>query len=88
MSSKSALPKNRPSMLDILANNDWKRPIYFSGGSFDDGGVYFGWKDYLQLMFVYKLVAIKNQSSINALNEMGRIDSDLMYEHCLKNGIG
>lgn len=28
---RSALPKNRILMLDIIANNDWKRPIYFSG---------------------------------------------------------
>src|SRR5690606_19898455 len=32
---QSALPKNRIMMLDLIANNDWKRPIYFSGGSFD-----------------------------------------------------
>lgn len=75
---KSALPKNRLLMLDILANNDWKRPIYFSGGSFDDGE-YLWMKDYLQLDgLVYKLVPIKttNESSY----EMGRIDSDLMYD--------
>ncbi|MFZ0491272.1 MAG: DUF2723 domain-containing protein, partial [Salegentibacter sp.] len=28
--------KNRLLMLDILANNHWKRPIYFTGGSFSD----------------------------------------------------
>jgi len=31
----SAITKKSMMMLDILANNDWKRPIYFSGGSFD-----------------------------------------------------
>ena len=75
---KSALPKNRILMLDIIANNDWKRPIYFSGGSFDDGE-YIWMKDYLQLDgLVYKLVPIKttNRSSY----EMGRIDTDLMYD--------
>ncbi|NKI25547.1 DUF2723 domain-containing protein [Arenibacter sp. 6A1] len=75
---KSALPKNRILMLDILANNDWKRPIYFSGGSFDNAE-YIYMKDYLQLDgLVYKLVPIKtkNQSAY----EMGRIDSDLMYD--------
>ncbi len=75
---KSALPKNRLLMLDLLANNDWKRPIYFSGGSFDSGE-YIWMKEYLQLDgLVYKLVPIKtvNDSSY----EMGRIDSDLMYD--------
>lgn len=75
---KSALPKNRILMLDILANNDWERPIYFSGGSFDDGE-YLWMKDYLQLDgLVYKLVPIKTTNE--SPYEMGRIDSDLMYD--------
>ncbi|MEZ4810408.1 MAG: DUF2723 domain-containing protein [Allomuricauda sp.] len=75
---QSALPKNRILMLDLIANNDWKRPIYFSGGSFDSAE-YIWMKDYLQLDgLVYKLVPIKtkNKSSF----EMGRIDTDLMYD--------
>jgi len=75
---ESALPKNRILMLDIMANNDWKRPIYFSGGSFDKAE-YIWMKDYLQLDgLAYKLVPIKttNRSSF----EMGRIDSELMYD--------
>tara|TARA_R110002051_G_scaffold159536_3_gene230955 strand:+ start:16581 stop:19955 length:3375 start_codon:yes stop_codon:yes gene_type:complete len=76
---KSALPKNRLLMLDILANNDWKRPIYFSGGSFDDGE-YIWLKDYLQLDgLVYKLVPIKTEFDKRSY-EMGRIDSELMYD--------
>ncbi|MCL6267279.1 DUF2723 domain-containing protein [Flagellimonas myxillae] len=74
---QGALPKNRILMLDLLANNDWKRPIYFSGGSFDRAE-YLWMKDYLQLDgLVYKLVPIKtkNESSF----EMGRIDTDIMY---------
>ena len=65
-------------MLDILANNDWKRPIYFSGGSFEDSE--FIWmKDYLQLDgLAFKLVPIKTERS-NAF-EMGRIDTKLMYD--------
>lgn len=65
-------------MLDVIANNDWKRPIYFSGGSFDSAE-YIWMKDYLQLDgLIYKLVPIKtpNRNSF----EMGRIDSDLMYD--------
>jgi len=75
---KSALPKNRIMMLDIIANNDWKRPIYFSGGSFDSAE-YIWMKEYLQMDgLVYKLVPIKtpNRNSF----EMGRIDSELSYE--------
>ena len=33
---KSGLYKNQILMLDILSKNDWKRPIYFTGGSYKD----------------------------------------------------
>jgi len=74
---ESALPKNRILMLDVIANNDWERPIYFSGGSFDKAE-YIWMKDYLQLDgLVYKLVPIKTENK--SPFEMGRIDSELMY---------
>ncbi|MDT0539193.1 DUF2723 domain-containing protein [Croceitalea sp. P059] len=75
---ESALPKNRILMLDVIANNDWKRPIYFSGGSFDKAE-YIWMKDYLQLDgLVYKLVPIKTKNA--SPFEMGRIDTELMYD--------
>jgi hypothetical protein len=53
-----ALYKNRLIMLDILNNNKWKRPIYFSPGSFGDDD-YLWMKDYLQMDgMVYKLVPV------------------------------
>ncbi|WP_088340447.1 glycosyltransferase family 117 protein [Robiginitalea sediminis] len=72
------LPKHRILMLDILANNDWKRPIYFSGGSFDRAE-YIWMKEYLQLDgMAYKLVPIRTENR-NGF-ELGRIDTDLMYD--------
>ena len=41
------ITKNRILMLDILANNDWKQPLYFTGGSNADEE-YIWLKDYLQ----------------------------------------
>jgi len=74
---QTALAKNRILMLDVLANNHWERPIYFSGGSFDDED-YLWLKDYLQLDgLVYKLVPIKTAKE-NTF-ELGRIDADLMF---------
>ena len=67
-------------MLDILANNDWERPIYFTGGSYDDAE-YIWMKEYLQLDgLVYKLVPIQTPLSQYNPYLMGRIDSDLMYD--------
>ncbi|CAN5372674.1 DUF2723 domain-containing protein [soil metagenome] len=71
--------KNRLLMLDIIANNDWKRPIYFTGGSFGDDD-YLWMKDYLQLDGVaYKLVPIRTPVNPRNPFDMGRIDSDKMY---------
>ena len=77
---KSGLYKNRLMMLDILYNNDWERPIYFTGGSYDDQE-YFWMKDYLQLDgLVYKLVPIKTPENPINPYQMGRIDADKMYD--------
>ena len=74
------LYKNRILMLDMLANNNWERPIYFSGGSYDDGE-YMWLKDYLQLDgMVYKLVPIKTPRDKRSPLDMGRIDTDKMYD--------
>ena len=77
---KGGLYKNQLIMLDILANNDWKRPLYFTGGSYDDSE-YIWMKNYLQLEgLVYKLVPIKTPKNKNNPYLMGRLDGDLMYE--------
>ena len=52
--SGGALYKNRLLMLDIIANNNWERPIYFTGGAFGDED-YIWMKNYLQLDGMYKL---------------------------------
>ena len=76
----SYIYKNRLLMLDIIANNNWERPIYFTGGAF--GAEDYIWlKDYLQLDgMCYKLVPIK--TAVNKANpyDMGRVDPDLMYD--------
>lgn len=80
-----ALYKNRLMMLDIVANNNWKRPIYFTGGSFGDDD-YLWMKDYLQLDgMVYKLVPVRNpiENAPSPL-DMGQIDSDKMYDIVMK----
>jgi Protein O-mannosyl-transferase TMEM260-like len=72
--------KNRLLMLDIVANNNWERPIYFSGGAFGNDD-YLWMKDYLQLDgVVYKLVPIKTPVDPRNPFDMGRIDADKMYD--------
>jgi hypothetical protein len=75
----SAMYKNRLMMFDVLANNNWKRPIYFTGGSFGDDD-YLWMKDYLQLDgLVYKLVPIKTPIDKENPYDMGNIDSEKMF---------
>ena len=77
--SGGALYKNRLLMLDIIANNNWERPIYFTGGAFGDED-YIWMKDYLQLDgMCYKLTPIKTKVNKSNPFDMGRIDSELMY---------
>ena len=73
-----ALYKNRLIMLDIIAQNEWRRPIYFTGGAFGDED-YIWMKDYLQLDgMCYKLIPIKTQVDESNPYEMGMVDSQKM----------
>ena len=75
-----AIYKNRILMLDIFNENNWKRPIYFSPGSFgaDD---YIWMKEYLQLDgMVYKLVPIRTKLKEGNSYDMGYIDTEKTYK--------
>ncbi len=79
-----AIYKARIMMFDIIQNNNWERPIYFTGGSFSDED-YLWMKEYLQLDgLVYKLVPIKTPINEDAPMDMGQIDSDKMYDIVMK----
>jgi Protein of unknown function (DUF2723) len=81
----NALYKNRLMMLDLVANNNWKRPIYFSPGAFEDED-YLWMKNYLQLEgMIYKLVPIKTtiNKDVNPM-DMGGLDADKMYSIVMK----
>ncbi|MGY5848341.1 DUF2723 domain-containing protein [Salegentibacter sp. HM20] len=74
------LYKNRLLMLDIIANNNWERPIYFTGGSFGDDD-YLWMKDYLKMEGIaYKLVPIKTPVDPRNPFDMGFVDTDKMYD--------
>lgn len=76
----NVLYRMRLIMYDIIANNNWERPVYFTGGSITDEDFLY-MKDYLQLNgLVYKLVPVKAERFYN--NHplyIGTIDTDKMY---------
>jgi hypothetical protein len=80
-----AMYKNRIMMLDVIANNNWKRPVYFTGGSFGDDD-YLWMKDFLQLDgMVYKLVPFYTPiPEDGSALDMGKINSDKMYDIVMK----
>ncbi|MHA7057912.1 protein O-mannosyl-transferase family [Aquimarina sp. M1] len=75
------IPKHRLVMLDIIANNNWERPIYFTGGSYGDDD-YIWMKDYLQLDgMTYKLVPIRTKVNPSNPYRLGRINAEVMYQN-------
>jgi hypothetical protein len=76
------LTKNRILMLDILANNNWKHPIYFTGGAAADEE-YIWLKDYLQADgMAFKFVPIYTpMEKGSSLFDMGRLDTEWNYNY-------
>jgi len=75
----SSIIKSQLIVLDILAHNNWERPIYFVTGYHDDA---LGLEEYFQLEgLAYRLVPIKAEKK-NWL-DYGMIDTDIMYENMM-----
>lgn len=73
------LTKSNLAALDIIANNNWNRPIYFVGSNHTDE---LGLSNYLQLDgLAYRLVPI--QTITGSSFEVGRIDSEIMYNNLM-----
>ena len=73
---RNHLSKSDFMVLDILANNNWERPVYYVSSGHDGT---LGLDDYFQLEgFAYRLVPIRTPVS-NQL-DVGRIDADILYD--------
>jgi hypothetical protein len=77
--SRNSMGKSGLIVLDILANNNWERPVYFA--SLGHEGT-LGLENYMQLEgFAYRLVPIQSQSI--GRYEAGRIESDKLYNNLM-----
>jgi hypothetical protein len=75
----TAILKSSLLVLDILAHNDWKRPIYFVTGYHEDA---MGLEEYFQLEgLAYRLVPIKSENK--SWLKYGRIDTDILYNNLM-----
>ena len=75
----NSILKSQLLVLDILAHNNWKRPIYFVTGYHPDA---LGLEQYFQLEgLAYRLVPIKSQN--NSWVDYGRVDPDILYDNVM-----
>lgn len=83
LSNKHYITKDELMVLDMIANNNWQRPLYFAITVGRDK--YINLQDYFQLEgLAYRLVPIKTESSDGGIN-VGRVDSKAMYEQVMNN---
>ncbi len=79
--SDNILQKNMIAMMDILANFNWDRPIYFAVTTGNDA--YFGLEKYFQLEgLAYRLVPIRNDVPAEDLS-LGRINTNVLYNNLM-----
>ena len=77
--TKNFLLKKDIMMLDLLANFNWDRPVYFAITTGDDA--YIGLKDYFQLEgLAYRLVPFKAKSPDG---QTGYVNSTIMYNNLM-----
>ena len=77
--NESYLTKSNLAALDLLRNNNWKRPVYYVGTNQTDE---LGLSDYLQLDgLAYRLIPIKTPKTSNF--EKGRIDTEILFDNLM-----
>lgn len=78
--TKDGILKNDLLVFDLLANNIWKRPIYFAITMGADN--FYGLNDYLRLEgLAVRLLPVKKQA--NASSGIGGVNTDIMYNNVM-----
>jgi hypothetical protein len=74
---KNGLEKNTLMILDVIANNNWERPVYFNNTSLMGAGIDF--RPYVvQEGSTYRILPIQN---MNIREEL--VNTDTMYDHMM-----
>ena len=78
----SSIYKNSLMQLDMVATNNWDRPIYWAITSGDD--TYLGLENWFQQEgMTYRLVPVMKQADEKDGNEAGRVDPVIMYNNMM-----
>jgi hypothetical protein len=76
---KNYVSKSEMAILNIIAANNWQRPIYIDHSLLHTGSIFF--TDYLQFEgLAYRFVPIKTKRKGIA---MGRVDVDILYDNVM-----
>jgi hypothetical protein len=79
--NRSYILKNNLMVLDLLANNDWKRPVYFAVTTGPDA--YINLDKYFKLTgLAYRLTPVLSANNPNP-NVYGSVDTERMYENVM-----
>ncbi|MCC8173412.1 MAG: DUF2723 domain-containing protein, partial [Odoribacter sp.] len=74
------LTKSQLMVLDIIATNNWERPIYFGVGMGTDN--YLGFEKYFQLEgAAYRIIPI--EAEVDPLEGYGRINTNILYDNIM-----
>jgi len=77
--NRQALEKNNLMILDLLATNDWKRPVYFVTTTGTD--TYIGLEKYFQLEgLAYRLIPVRSRSQDG---QIGEINTAVAYDNLM-----
>ncbi len=80
LGNRGYITKNDLMVLDLIAHNDWKRPIYFAVTTGNEA--YVGLEKYFQLEgLAYRFVPIKQTDS--ELAQGGRVQTEIMYDNIM-----
>jgi hypothetical protein len=80
MKGKYGVQKDDLMILDLLAHNNWKRPVYFAVSTGPEA--YIGLEKYFQLEgLAYRLIPVKTEETPDG--ETGRIDTDILYDNMM-----
>lgn len=76
---RNVIYKNDMMVLDLMAHNDWKRPVYFAITVSDEN--YLGLEKYFRLDgLAYRIVPVE---TVRQDGQPGFVDSDILYENLM-----
>jgi MFS family permease len=82
--NKNALYKNDLMVLDLLATNNWERPVYFAVTTGSES--YMGLEPYFQLEgLAYRLTPIKSKTPEGKERQQMRLNTSIMYKNIMEN---